>query len=479
MMLRTLRRGQSWLPLVAFAGCTATDARESASAMGSSGVAGESGGALTGPATSTSSPVTSSGLPPTSSSGGAAATSSGPQPETGKTGSSTTDQRPLEPMLEVWPVTANNRAHVEMHGGWGPHLRAPMTASDGSLWFAYDGGPSVSSNTTIHYAHFDGARWADVAQQSHINGVQQNAAHVLRNDVLFSYAVSPGSSQLEECFLDTSNPVSRGCNVIAIGGAYATPPNSNYVGAALDPSGAKIVWFTVVGSAGATGQFIYTYNFGGGWNGPVLNTLPGYNDFAYVRAFTPRANTVEWVGQAYIGDFPNGSFAVGADTVALGSQPAFQTLGPPAAPDISVRQAGDVWIDPSTGDSHALARAGNATYYFHKPAAEQWSAHTDPDEVLDGIVQTRWLHAQGQPLMMLARGAGPLRALWLGGGATQWATAEELPIDIPARGFESPSAIYSAGPEYQTEAVTSLDFAVCGQYQVSDEQIWHGRISWQ
>lgn len=376
-------------------------------------------------------------------------------------------------------MTANNRAYVEMHGGWGPHLRAPMTASDGSLWFAYDGGPSVLSNTTIYYAHFDGTQWVEVTAQAHISGVQQNASHVLRNDIVFSYAVSPGSARLEECFLDTNNPASRGCNVVAIGGVYTTPANSNYVGAALDPNGARVVWFTVVGTAGATGQFIYTYNFGGGWNGPVVTTLPGYNDFAYVRAFSPSANTVEWVGQAYVGAFPNGSYAVGVDTVSLGSQASFQSLGPPNAPDISVRTAGDIWIDPATGDSHALARAGGSTYYFHKPAAEQWSAHTIPDEVLEGIVQARWLHAEGQPLMMLAQGAGPLRALWLGDGGTEWRTAEELQIDIPARGFESPSAIYTAGPEYQTEAVTNLDFAVCGQYQVSDDEIWHGRIRWR
>lgn len=398
---------------------------------------------------------------------------------TGDPSSSSTGSQPLEPELETWQITTTNRAYVEMHGGWGPHLRAPMTASDGSLWFAYDGGPSVLSNTTIHYAQFDGAQWSDVAQQSHIGGVQQNAAHVLRNDILLTYAVSPGSSQLEECYLDTTDLTSRGCNVIAIGGPYSTPPNSNYVGAALDPNGAKIVWFTVVGTAGSTGQFIYTYDFGGGWNGPIVNTLPGYNDFAYVRAFTPTNNIVEWVGQAYIGDFPNGSFAVGADTVALGSQPSFQTFGPAVAPDESVRQAGDVWVDPATGDSHALARADNSTYYFHKPAAESWSAHTDPDEVLEGVVQTRWLFAEGLPLMMLARGGGPLRALWLPDGVTEWGSAEELPILIPARGFDSPSAIYTAGPEYQTEPVTGLDFAMCGQYQDGDNEIWHGEIRWR
>ncbi|MEM6290528.1 MAG: hypothetical protein AAGA54_04655 [Myxococcota bacterium] len=469
------------LGLLMLAGCgpaqpdagLASDAVTSASPGAEDGTHGSSSAPVVDASSTSGALETTSGSPQTSS----AVSSSGSEASGDAT---TTTGRPgRTPTLELWQVTDTNRAYVEMQGGWGPHLRAPMTASDGSVWFAYDGGPNVSSNTTIHYRRFDGAQWNDVASQAHIPGVQQNAAHVLRNDILLSYAVSVGSSVLEECYLDVNDLGTRACNVINTGASYTTPPSSNYVGAALDPNGAKIVWFTVVGASGGTGQFIYTYDFGSGWNGPVVQTLPGYNDFAYVRAFAPEPNAIEWVGQAYIGAYPNGDYAVGAHRVALGIAPTFATLGPPVGPNETVRTAGDLWIDPETGDSHALARVDGDTYLFHKPAGDAWSEHVEPVDVLEGVVQSRWLHADGEPRMLLARGGGPLRALWQAEPDTLWSEAESLPIEVPAGGFDSTTAIYTAGPEYQTEPVTHLDFALCGTYQVADQEIWHGRIRWE
>lgn len=387
----------------------------------------------------------------------------------------------FEPALTFERITEDNRAYVEMHGGWGPHLRAPMRAADGSLWFAYDGGPSVSSNTTIRYARrgADGD-WADAVSQEHAGGVQQNAAHVMAGNVLLTYAVNPAASLLEECYLDVTDLSNRACNTISIGGPYSTPPNSNYVGAALDPNGARIVWFTVVGAAGGVGDFVYTYNFGGGWNGPVVTTLPGYNDMAYVRASFSGANTISWLGQAYSGPYPDGEYGIGAREVSLGEPADFVTLGPAVRRGETVRSAGDVWVDPDSGDTHALARVDQQTLYFVRPAGASWAQHAEPVDVLDSVSRARFLTVSGSPLMALTSGGDGLRLRWADPtDAIDWNEAPSVEVIVPTEGFEAPSALYTAGPEYQTAAAQTLHFALCGQYPVADHEVWYVSVDRQ
>jgi len=380
------------------------------------------------------------------------------------------------PAVTVELVTDQNRHYVEMHGGWGPHLRAPMLDSAGNLWFAYDGGPSVLENTTIHYARRGDAGWQTVASQSHTAGVQQNAAHVLRGDFIFSYAVNITQHWLEECYFDTTDYTYAACNAIQIGGPYSTPASSNYVGAALGPAGETVVWFTVVGNAGGTGQFVYTYDYGGGWNGPVVTVLPGWNDIGYVRSSFRSPSRIALVGQGYIGDYPMGEYTAGIAEVSFGDVVPFEGLLPPP-PTGEVRSGTDVWIDPSTGDTHALAQLMGTLTYHHLPSGEAWADHLDPVATLDDLSTARLLHAPDGPLVLVGRGPDGLQTRWAEpSGAIDWSNAERLPFTIPADGFDSPSAIHVMRPEYQTAPITGLHFAVCGHYQVSDEQIWHGLL---
>lgn len=394
----------------------------------------------------------------------------------GSDSSSSGTVEPVEPSVVVELVTNTNRHHPEMHGGWGPHLRAPMLDGAGTLWLAYDGGPSVLENTTIHYARRDDTGWQTVASQPHTAGVQQNAAHVLRGDFILSYGVNTAQQFLEECYLDTTNLAYAACNAIQIGGPYSTPASSNYIGAALGPGDETIVWFTVVGNAGGTGQFIYTYDYGGGWNGPVASMLPGWNDYAYVRTSFRGPSEISILGQAYVGAYPAGEYAAGVDELSFGTPTTFDTLAPPP-PQGQVRSGADLWVDPQTGDTHALAHLAGTLTYHHLPAGEAWAAHLAPTATLDDLANARFLHVEGGPLVLIASGAAGLQARWADpGAAIDWSTAQSLPIEIPAEGFESPSAIHAMRPEYQSAAVTGLHFAVCGQYTVSDEQIWHGLL---
>ena len=441
-----------------------------------------------------SGPGTSSGIEPLDTSGVASSTtqttgdtvdpdgiSTTIEPSTSFTSSDATATtsstgEPIEPSVTVELVTDQNRHYAEMHGGWGPHLRAPMLDAAGNLWFAYDGGPSVLQNTTIHYARRTDAGWQTVASQPHTAGVQQNAAHVLRGDFIFTYAVNTTQHWLEECYFDTTNYAYAACNAIQIGGTYSTPANSNYVGAALGPAGETIVWFTVVGDAGGTGQLVYTYDYGGGWNGPVVTVLPGWNDIGYLRTSFRGPSQIAIIGQGYVGDYPTGEYTAGVTELTFGNVATLDALLP-APPSGQVRSGADIWVDPVSGDTHALAQLAGTLTYHHLPSDEAWADHLDPVATLDDLSIARLLHVDGGPLVLVGGGAAGLQARWADpGGPIDWTAAELLPITIPADGFDSPSGIHAMRPEYQTATVTGLHFAVCGQYQVSDEQIWHGLL---
>jgi hypothetical protein len=393
---------------------------------------------------------------------------------TDATGADSSTGEPSIPTVTMELVTDENRRHVEMHGGWGPHLRAPMLDATGVLWFAYDGGPSVLENTTIHYARRGDAGWETVASQPHTPGVQQNAAHVLRSGFILTYAVDIAQHWIEECYFDTTDHAYAACNAVQIGGPYSTPESSNYVGAALGPAGETIVWFTVVGNGGGTGSFVYTYDYGGGWNGPITTTLPGWNDIGYVRASFRGPSRIALLGQGYAGAYPMGEYTAGIDELDFADMATFEALLPPP-PAGQVRSSADVWIDPITGDTHALAQLAGTLTYHHLPAGEAWSDHLEPVATLEELSIARLLHADGGPLALVGSGVAGLQARWADpSGPIDWATAQSLPIEIPAEGFDSPSGIHVMRPEYQSAPVTGLHFAVCGQYQVSDEQIWHG-----
>jgi hypothetical protein len=184
-------------------------------------------------------------------------------------------------------ITDANRHYVEMHGGWGPHLRGLMRAADDALWFTVDKGEDVLHNRKVLLLSPRGreAAWSEQAENLHAPGIQQNAASMLVGDTIFTYGVDIAAQRLEECSLNTLDVAQRACNTVLISGVpYSTPPSSNYVGAALLGPGWRIVWWTVVGENGGEGGFYYTYNYGGGWNGPVASGLAGANDLAYVHA---------------------------------------------------------------------------------------------------------------------------------------------------------------------------------------------------
>lgn len=414
---------------------------------------------------------------------------SGSGTDTGETTTDAGDTDPPAPEQTLRLLTAQNRRYEgSMFGGWGPHLRAPMRASDDTLWFCVDAGEDVLNNREIHYYHDTPEGWSKVAMQPHATGVQQNSASVMRNSTILTYSVNVVTSVLEECYFDTADPELDGyaCNTITIGGAYATPPSSNYVGAILSPSGAKLVWFTVVGESGQPGQWIYTVDFGGGWNGPFVLALPQYNDFAYVHAAFVDDSTVMMVGQGYLGAYPKGSFRAAVAEFTLGQVPTLVELQ--AGLGVTPSSSGDLWIDPESGDAHVLARADPAgVAYFFKPAGASWVDHASPVALLDDTFRTRILAPAAGPLV-LARGsagrAGGVRLHLVDPvprGPIDWTSTLTLELALPDAGFASPSAIFTESRAYQTAPVGglagTLELATCGQYPERDIEIWHTRVA--
>jgi hypothetical protein len=453
-----------------------------AATRGDTDAAGSTTGAAQGPATEASSgPSSSSDGTTAGDTGGTEATSEAASASEGPTslGDSTGEPPPLE--FGAARITDLNRHYPEMHGGWGPHLRGLMRASDDALWFVHDAGEDVLHNRAIHYVRrdADGDAWAPAGTQALPDGVQQNAASLIDGDVIHTWAVDVVGHALVHCTFDAPTATATGCAPVAIGGPYATPANSNYVGAARAPDPAHLVWFTTVGEAGGAGSFVYTYDYGGGYNGPVVTPLPGYNDLAYVYAAFVGPSSAMLVGQAYAGAYPEGSFGALAIEFTFGQPASFTALFVDGAP---VRSGADVWIDPQSGTAHLLAETDdNRLAYYAKPAGAPWSAHAEPTMILPDTFRGRFAAPSTGELALVRGSAGDggievrIAAAATLAEPIDWDLAPRVTMPVVGPGFDAPSAVYVEGTSYQDRAVGALQFAACGRYQVADGEIWHYR----
>jgi hypothetical protein len=382
-------------------------------------------------------------------------------------------------------ITADNRHYVEMHGGWGPHLRGLMRADDDALWFTVDAGESVLHNREVVYMRRGPAEpaWAEVARNQHTPGVQQNAASILLGGYIYSYAIDVASHWLEECNLQVTDPSKRACNAVYISGKpYIAPTFSNYVGAAVLAPGSRLVWWTVVGVNGGPGAFYYTYNFGGGWNGPVVTGLGAANDLGYVHAMRTTDGHLRLGGQAFTGKYPDGFYSALVADLVPGQALAFTALAG-GAPQVTAQSVADLWLDPASGAVHVLAtRSDSSVAYYHRPAGATWAAHAEPLHGFPDTYRARFMRPEGGPLHLvrgsysgagveLLRAVGPDVA-----GPIDWTSAEVFPVPPPAEGLGAPSGLYVESPTYQAAPVAGINFAMCGQYQISDGQVWHGRL---
>lgn len=482
----TKRRAATTLLCVGCLACPGGGDATSASGASTGGGANEATGT---PGTTepgeTSAPT--SGEAPGSSSG-AAGTSTGETGDTGETsdtssGAGTTGM--AVPEVHTLRITDMNRHYVEMHGGWGPHLRGLMRADDDALWFTADKGEDVLHNREILYFRrgADEPAWAVIGGQLHADGIQQNVASILIGGAILSYGVNIAAHVLEECTWDVADPAAHACDTVLISDApYMTPGNSNYVGAAVLGDGWRIVWWTVVGVDGGAGAFYYTYNYGGGWNGPVVTDLAPYNDIGYVHAMSTTDGRLLLAGQTFTGKYPDGTYHAVVAEVTPGMPVAFTELAS-GAPELTAQTAADLWLDRASEAVHVLATtdAGDVRYY-QRPGGAAWADHTAPLHVFPDSYRARFMRADDGPLHLVRGSAGGsgvevLRASTDAvDGAVDWASAEHHAVAAPADGFAAPSGLYVESPTYQAAPVGGLNFAMCGQYKVSDGEVWQGSL---
>jgi hypothetical protein len=405
-------------------------------------------------------------------------------PSTSTTGSTTEfTTGEVLPGVHTLRITDANRHYVEMHGGWGPHLRGLMRATDDALWFTADKGEDVLHNREILYFRrgADEPAWTAVGAQMQLGGIQQNVASVLIGDVIYSYGVDIAAHLLEECTWSVVDPAAHACNAVLISGApYMTPASSNYVGAAVLGDGWRIVWWTVVGENGDPGAFYYTYNYGGGWNGPVVTDLAPYNDIGYVHAMSTLDGRLMLAGQTFTGKYPDGTYNAVVADVTPGMPVAFSELAS-GSPDLAAQTAADLWIDRASEAVHVVATTGDgAVRYYHRPGGAAWADHVQPLHVFPDSYRARFMRAGDGPLHLVRGSAGGsgvevLRAATSAvAEAVDWAAAESFAVVPPGEGFAAPSALFVESPTYQTAPVAAVQFAMCGQYQVSDGEVWQG-----
>lgn len=374
-----------------------------------------------------------------------------------------------------------------MFGGWGPHLGHLVRAEGGGtgepeLHWVDDlctqgtGDCDVNVNRRVGIFRRDGDVWTSIGTIPLPAGVQQNTGTIASAGLIRTYGVDTAARLLVECVFDPATATSRGCGNLM----FPLGSDANYVGAALSPAGAKVVWWTNVVDGGG-GSFSYVVEYTMGWNGPRAGVLPGYNDCAYAHAaFRTDGPGMTFFGQAVTGRAPAWAFStlVGESRLDMGLPVTWaNALAPPAGD--SVASTNDLWIDPTTQDTHLIARttSGAAAYYF-RPRGGDFGAATIVDP---SALRARWVVTADVIALVYGPNGGGLRMRTLprsgvvAGGplAIEDARAHEIPVpdDLgPVVG------IYPEASVYQSVEVPEIAFVVVGNTRQNEALFFEVRL---
>jgi hypothetical protein len=369
-----------------------------------------------------------------------------------------------------------------MFGGWGPHLgHVFRRANPDEIWIADDacdqaGGADscdVNVNRRLDYFRIDDSPNATVSKvaSAPLAGIQQNTGSILVGDVIYSYGVDVTNEQLVECTLNTGT-LAHACAPIAA----SVGPSANYVGAAVSPTGTRVVWVTDVMDGGG-GKFQWYADYGGGWNGPRTGDVAGYNDASYIHVAFGGAGhqneltmNVQFVsGLAPTWTFIGGTGSVDVSTMNAAAWATNLAAIKSADPIISTD---DVAVDPVTNDAHLFARtnAGDAVYYF-RPSGGAWSA---PVFSLPAAYRARLVFAADGTLYLaygpmgkgLAFRAAPSSAR-TAGQPIDWTKIAEHAVTLP-QGYASIDGIYPVSSVYQSASVEALRLMIVGDVRQNE-----------
>lgn len=395
----------------------------------------------------------------------AAAALDGTAPEAG------VDAAAQAPKVTTRIITTTHRAIPGvMFGGWGPHLGHLVRRANGELWFVDDAcdptGPdacNVNVNRRVDALRLTATGWEKRASVALPAGVQQNTGTIVTADTFASYGIDIAAARAVECTLDPTTLASSCANI-----PIALPASTNYVGAAIAPSGTKMVWATTVADGGG-GSFHWMADYGGGWNGPRTGAIGGYNDASYINvAFYggARKSEVALHAQLVSGLAPNWSFfgAVGAVDTATSNAVAFALLAAAPAPAADpIESTNDVLVDEATNDTHLFARTkSGAAAYFFRPNGGAWSGVL---AAIPASYRARLVHlADGRIVLVHSQGGKGLAirvapASRAAGQPIAWSALPDLPIALPV-GYANLYAIYAESRSYARPAPPTLDVAL-------------------
>jgi hypothetical protein len=370
----------------------------------------------------------------------------------------------LPATAQVSRLTAMNRNATTMSGGWNPALRGILVMNDGSRWFAAETGTDVQINSAMVYYKLGPSGWKAVGSVALPAGIQQNMATITDGRVIFSYGCTR-SSVIEAAF-DTARPGwnRSTSNAITTGGVPIDPSASaNYVGAAWR-NGTRVVWWTSVGAAGASGQWSYAFNAGRGWSGAIVSDLGGFNDVGYVRARFDDRGRLRLIGEGYVGEFPNGHKNMVGTTVTLGYTANWVPLLPTVA-----RSPLDLWRGDA-GIHYLYATAGDRVGYWFgaKGSKPMFFTATTARFIAAGdrlgLVLANRTSVEVRLVSRAAAAAGPI----------DWTTVPPVKIDLPAPlRAAGVSAIWTADESRQPHGSERLEFAVGGGYPARDNLIYY------
>jgi hypothetical protein len=373
----------------------------------------------------------------------------------------------------------------QMFGGWGPHLghlvRRALASGD-ELWFADDacapGTCSVDHDERVDYLRLGEDGWELVASLDLPAGIQQNTASVLSGSVVHTIGVDVGIPALTECAYDLDLGFFH-CAVLEVD----VGENANYVGAAVSPNGALLAWLTNVGDGGG-GSFRHYADYGGGWNGPRISGVGGYNDASYIHAafgVDGDEDRFAMLGELVSGLAPDWSFTAGlaVGDVATDDSLVWSTpfAPPPGDPAITTN---DALVDPRSGDLHLVVRlqSGAAATYFRASGGEL----EGPIDVLPASPRVRLVAladgsvvlvraAAGEGLFVTRCTAGDREA----GVPIRWSELAEISVPLPA-GYEDLYAIYTEAPPYPFSLPLTLDVALVGAAR--EHEVLHAHVEW-
>jgi hypothetical protein len=377
--------------------------------------------------------------------------------------------------IKSYQMTNQHRFQTAVAGGfWGHHLGHMVRTNTQGLWYVDDTGNNGSRNPAINYHHFDGMKWTLMKTLTNPSTIQQNTATIAVGDTIFSYGINilgggyvegnyiMGGINIEEAVYDTKTGNATYNRKIR----FVPPPDTipenyggyNYIGAAVSPSGTRVVWWTMAVDKGGPSKWLYMFNTGGGWSNTIISNIPD-NAFSYV--FSSFVNdSVLYVGGELPGGYaPNWTYGVGAGKIVLGNP--MSNFTKMKGLNIAVN---DIWVNRSNGDVHLFPYGPYGTIgYFYKPANGVW---TDTVSLIGNSTVGRWrfIDSPDGNLYLIMSQSGFKYMIIPKNNITGKINFTGLPI-IPINnddGFTASYAIWPEVKEFQTAPVGGINFAYPG-----------------